>query len=97
VDGLAWNGQAESGPLRAHNLRCDVLSQAVIYWMHKANVVVLYDWSVESDPHAPDTSALYLMQVIILFLLPQVMIFFDLPLLWFLSILEMVTLFPSSL
>jgi hypothetical protein len=35
--------------------------------MHKANVVVLYDWSVESDPHAPDTSALYLMQVVIFF------------------------------
>jgi hypothetical protein len=32
------------------------------------DVVVLYDWSVESDPHAPDTSALYLMQVIIFLL-----------------------------
>lgn len=36
--------------------------EAVIYWMHKANVVVFYDWSVEVDPRNPRKSALYLMQ-----------------------------------
>ena len=36
--------------------------EAVIFWWHKANVVVFYDWSVESNPDAPEKSALYLMQ-----------------------------------
>ena len=36
--------------------------EAVIYWWHKANVVVFYDWSVESNPDKPEESALYLMQ-----------------------------------
>jgi len=36
--------------------------EAVIFWWHKANVVVFYDWSVESNPDKPEESALYLMQ-----------------------------------
>jgi predicted metalloendopeptidase len=36
--------------------------EAVIFWWHKANVVVFYDWSVESNPDQPEESALYLMQ-----------------------------------
>ena len=35
---------------------------AVIYWLHKANIVVFYDWSVEVNPHEPSQFALYLMQ-----------------------------------
>ena len=35
---------------------------AVIYWLHKANIVVFYDWSVEVNPHDPSQFALYLMQ-----------------------------------
>ena len=48
--------------LQVEQVKDLVSLEAVIYWMHKANIVVFYDWSVEVDPRNPRKSALYLMQ-----------------------------------